>query len=95
MTVYAAKCYWPGLTRDRIDHAVAALRPAADGPRYLGSLLFLDDELVLCLFDGSSPGSVAATAEQAGLPCERVMAAAWLNELPVPDSPRSSDWKER
>jgi len=91
MTVYAAKCYWPGLTRDSVDHAAAALRPAAGGPRYIGSLLFLEDELVLCLFDGGSPGSVVAAAEQAGFPCERVMRAAWLNEFPLPRSPQSSE----
>jgi Nickel responsive protein SCO4226-like len=46
---------------------------------YRGSLLFADDDLVLCLFDGPSPAAVKRASERAGLPCERVMDATWLD----------------
>jgi hypothetical protein len=90
MGVYAAKSFWPGLTRERVDQALATLRPDVGGPRHLGSLLFPDDELVLCLFDGSSPASVAQAAERAGIPCERVMPAMWLNGDPPPRGRRTA-----
>lgn len=46
--------------------------------RYLGSILFPKDELVLCLFDAPSPVAVKRASEQAGIPCERVMPTIWL-----------------
>jgi hypothetical protein len=70
---FAAKCYWPGVT-------VQSLEPAARraGAHCVGSILFRDDELVLCLFDATSSTTVRPTAEAAGIPCERVMEALWL-----------------
>jgi hypothetical protein len=85
--LYAAKCFWPGVTRAELDEA--AVRARADASRvrgrkaaYLGSVLFPDDELVLSLFEAPSRSAVQRASERAGLPCERVMETVWL---PNPD----------
>ncbi len=79
---FAAECFWP----DVDEAAVSALdaRAAAsaaelsrpDEPvRYLGSLLMREDEVVLCLFEGSE-GAVRRVAERAGIPFERILRTA-------------------
>jgi len=55
--LYAAKCYWPGVTRADVEQIAARATDACVGARcgpitYLGSLLFAADDLVLCLFEG-------------------------------------------
>jgi hypothetical protein len=87
--LYAAKCFWPGVTLAELDEASARAREVTAARRarggnavYLGSVLFPDDELVLCLFDASSRTAVQRASDRAGLPCERVMETAWL---PNPD----------
>ncbi len=81
--LYAAKCYWPGVTPVELaDVASRAERAgAASAPEvaYLGSMLFADDDLVLCLFDGPSRSAVQRASEKAGIPWERLMASAWVN----------------
>jgi hypothetical protein len=86
--LYAAKCYWPGVTQTELEHATA--RAARAGPRsgvgevaYLGSLLFSDDDLVLCLFEGPSRAAVKHASQQAGIPCERLMKSVWLDPRPA------------
>ena len=81
--IYAAKCYWPGVTEQELRRAVAravaeTTASRADVAVYLGSILFQHDELVLCLFDAASRAVVRRTAERAGIPCERVMDSRWL-----------------
>jgi hypothetical protein len=81
--LYAAKCYWPGVTRTELEQVTArvakALRePGARDLIYRGSLLFSADDLVLCLFEGPSPIAVKRASERAGIPCERVMDSVWL-----------------
>jgi hypothetical protein len=82
---FAAKCYWPGVTERAV--ALAAGRGAAEAEAvsrtgravgYLGSILFRDDELVLCLFDAPSSAAVRRVAERAGIHCERVMNSQWM-----------------
>jgi hypothetical protein len=84
-TLYAAKCYWPGVTERQLEQAAARAAAQAEaaslaGPAiaYLGSILFEDDELVLCLFDAPSRAAVRTTTECADIPCERVMHTHWL-----------------
>lgn len=72
--VYAAKCYWPGVTERELESRLAD----AGAIGYLGSLLFPDDDVVLCLFDAQSQASVKQASELVGIPCERVMASRWL-----------------
>lgn len=81
--LYAAKCYWPGVDdrelRDVAERAVrVAPRNADDGIAFHGSLLFSDDDLVLCLFDGPSRAAVMHASGRIGIPCERLMRAVWL-----------------
>lgn len=78
--IYAAKCYWPGVTEPELEQATArAMRATTKGAvAYLGSILFEDDELVLCLFDAASRAAVRTATERAGIPCERVMDSHWL-----------------
>ena len=80
--LYAAKCYWPGITQAELEQVVArAARTGASASSevaYRGSLLFADDDLVLCLFDGPSRAAVKRASERAGLPCERLMESIWV-----------------
>jgi hypothetical protein len=81
--LYAAKCYWPGVSETDLDEV--ASRAARAGNRsndqsvsYLGSLLFSADDLVLCLFEGPSRAAVTHVSERLGIPCERLMDSVWL-----------------
>lgn len=79
--LYAAKCYWPGISAGEFerDAAIRLLEPArASEPAYLGSLVFGGDDLVLCLYEGSSRSAVMNAARRARVPCERIMESAWL-----------------
>jgi hypothetical protein len=81
--LYAAKCYWPGVTETELDLVAARAtrtgsRSIPDDVYYLGSLLFSGDDLVLCLFEGPSRTTVKQASELAGIPCERLMDAVWL-----------------
>lgn len=79
---YVAECFWPGV-RDSdlraLDEraAVSSAQLAKQGRsvRYLGSLLFQDDEVVLCLFAGEIP-AIREAADAAGVPFERIVATA-------------------
>jgi uncharacterized protein DUF4242 len=84
-TIYAAKCYWPGVTehelagagtRARLEAEVLTRQGSAVG--FLGSLYFPGDDLVLCLFAASSRAAVKQANESAGIPCERIMESVWL-----------------
>jgi hypothetical protein len=94
----AAKCYWPGVTERAV--ALAAGRGAAEAEAvsraestvgYLGSILFPDDALVLCLFDAPSSAAVRRLAERAGIPCERVMNAQWMPHPGRQSNPLTAD----
>ena len=81
--LYAAKCYWPGVAETDLEQV--AERAGRAGPAsgsntvtYLGSLLFADDDLVLCLFLGPSRAAVIQASDRLGIPCERLMDSAWL-----------------
>ena len=78
--LYAAKCYWPGVTEADLQR-VAGRAALATGPgtaSYLGSLLFPADDLVLCLFCGPSRAAVIQASDQLGIPTERLMDSTWL-----------------
>ena len=81
--LYAAKCYWPGVTPADLEQVAA--RAAKTGPgrgcdevAYLGSLLFTADDLVLCLFHGPSRAAVSQVSDRLGIPRERLMDSVWL-----------------
>ena len=73
--------YWPGVTETDVQLAAAALRAAGGADiRYLGSILMPGDEVVLFRFDAVSARRVAASGEQAGLRCDRVVPAVFADE---------------
>jgi hypothetical protein len=81
--LFAAKCYWPGVTEADLNSIARRARPTGsattcDPVTYLGSLLFTDDELVLCFFDGPSRPAVKRASDRAGIPSERLMGSIWL-----------------
>jgi hypothetical protein len=95
--LYAAKCYWPGVTEADLKQvaeraATAGLGSGRDKVAYLGSLLFAADDLVLCLFRGPSRATVIQAGDRLGIPSERLMDSAWLGPgLPLQEEapPRS------
>jgi hypothetical protein len=73
--------YWPGVTEADVRLAAAALRSASGADiRYLGSILMPGDEVVLFRFDAVSAERLVASGEQAGLRCDRVVLAVYLDE---------------
>jgi hypothetical protein len=83
--LYAAKCFWPGVTEREVERAAAnaareatAVSRAGDPVRYLGAIVFPRDELVLYVFEGASRRMVMCASERAGIPCERLMESLWL-----------------
>jgi hypothetical protein len=81
--LYAAKCYWPGVTHADLDQVAGRAADAGldtgTGPvSYLGCLLFAADDLVLCLFQGPTRAVVIQASDQLRIPSERLMDAAWL-----------------
>ena len=101
--LYAAKCYWPGVTEADLEQvaersARAGLSSGRDGVAYLGSLLFAADGLVLCLFQGPSRAAVIQASGRLGIPSERLMDSAWLGpSLPIQEvaPPRFPPWRRR
>jgi hypothetical protein len=81
MGEFIVERYWPGVTEADVRLAAAALR-TADGAdiRYLGSILMPGDEVVLFRFDAVSAEQVAASGARAGLRCDRVVSAVFLDE---------------
>jgi hypothetical protein len=81
--LYAAKCYWPGVTETDLEQVATraagpGMRPSGDGVVYLGSLFFSADDLVLCLLDGPSRAAVKHASDRLGIPCERLMDSVWV-----------------
>ena len=78
--LYTAKCFWPGAGESEIRLAAArASREAVQHHAgFRGALYLPADELVLCLFEATSPSSVKSESESAGMPCERVMETVWI-----------------
>ena len=92
--LYAAKCYWPGVTQtdlEQVAERAAKADLAVDDVRvmYLGSLLFAADDLVLCLFQGPSRAAVIQVSDRLGIPRERLMDSLWLGPHPSnPEGPQ-------
>jgi hypothetical protein len=79
--------YWPGVTEADVRQAAARVRASAGaGVRYLGSILMTGDEVVLFRFDAPGAPQVAASAERAGLRCDRLVPAVFLDG-PDPGGP--------
>lgn len=79
--LYAAKCYWPGLTEDVLLDVADRARQRNDAggdTRFRGLLYLPGDETALSLFEADSPASVKQASESVGMPCERVIATVWV-----------------
>jgi hypothetical protein len=81
-TGFVAECYWPGAHQDdlpaldeRVEACVAELALEGERVRYLGSMLMVEDEVVLCLFEGPVV-IVQRAAERAGIPFGRILRSA-------------------
>ncbi len=79
---HLAECFWPGVTEsdqrlldERAEASASELSRPEEPVRYLGSILIPDDEVVLCLFDGSQT-AVQRAAERAQIPFERILATS-------------------
>jgi hypothetical protein len=73
------ECFWPGVDEPavraldvRAADAAAALSRNGTPVRYVGSILMREDEVVLCLFDGTR-AAVRSAAVRAEIPFERVL----------------------
>ena len=92
--LYAAKCYWPGVTRADLQQVAGratdtGLDTGSGTVSYLGCLLFAADDLALCLFYGPSRAAVIQASDRLGIPCERLMDSAWLGLGPrCPERPQ-------
>jgi hypothetical protein len=82
VTVYAAKCFWPGSTEREVTRATRRV----DSESYLGSMFFPAEELVLCLFAGASRGAIQKAVARAGIPSERIMRSVWISGSAEPTS---------
>lgn len=88
-TGFVAECYWAGVRPDdlrsldeRVRRCATELARSGEGVRYLGSMLIVEDEVVLCMFDGSA-AAVRRVAERAAIPFERILrstGAPWSKE---------------
>jgi hypothetical protein len=82
--LYAAKCYWPGVTEADLQQVAERARAGPGTPSgsvsYLGSLLFAADDLVLCLFRGPTRAAVIQASERLGIPSGRLMEPTWLSQ---------------
>ena len=80
---FVAECFWAGVTEEdlraldrRAEATAAQLSRGGEAIRYLGSMLMRQDEVVLCLFEGSAP-AVRRAAQQAGIPFERILESTY------------------
>lgn len=91
-TSYVAECFWPGVREEdlheldrRVEACVAESAGAQQPVRYLGSMLIVDDEVVLCMFEGSLT-AVRQVADRAEVPYERILRStrAPMSRPPTP-----------
>jgi len=90
--LYTAKCFWPGAGEDEIRLAAsrASRQAVQHHAGFRGALYLPADELVLCLFEATSPSAVKSESESAGMPCERVIETVWIGPRQQSQSEGSS-----
>jgi hypothetical protein len=79
--LYTAKCFWPGVTEEKLRRAAVRAGGETGEPRttFRGAIYLPGDELVLCLFESDSRVDVKRASERAGMPCERVIETVWVD----------------
>jgi hypothetical protein len=74
------------VTRDAVEVEALARRARAvettDAIRHLGSVVLLEDEVCLHVFEAPSAAALRRASEQVGLPCERVTETIWAPGSP-------------
>jgi hypothetical protein len=92
--IYVAECFWSGVREDdlrdldrRIEDCVAELSAQGESVRYVGSMLIVDDEVVLCLFEGPI-ATVRHVTERARVPFGRILQST---AVPWSRRPRRED----
>jgi hypothetical protein len=85
--MYTAECYWPGVTEAKLQQAAARAMQAAEAVaqqgvrvRYLGAVLFPDDQVVLFEFDSASADAVQRVSERAELDVARIVASLRIQD---------------
>jgi hypothetical protein len=80
--MYTAECYWPGITEEKLQRAAARKMQAAEAVaqqgvrvRYLGAVLFPEDQVVLFEFDSVSADAVQRVSDQTELDVARIIAS--------------------
>jgi len=79
MPTFVVECYWPGITEEQVRHALALIGRArnegetAEPVSRLGCILLPADGMAIFLFRAPSAPRLAETAQQAGLPFDRIV----------------------
>jgi len=79
MPTFVVECYWPGITEEQVRHALARLGRVGVGAATdesagrLGCILVPADGMAIFLFRAPSALRLAETAQQAGLPFDRIV----------------------
>ena len=76
---FVAECFWTGVTEgdlrdvdERAQASAVELAKGGEDVRYVGSVLMLADEVVLCFFEGAAD-AVQRAVEHAQIPYERLV----------------------
>lgn len=72
VVTYLVECFWPGVTRGRVESAASLVQRQASA-RCLELILVPGDEIVLGVFQGPSHAAVSEACRLSGLPCERIV----------------------
>jgi hypothetical protein len=79
MPTFVVECYWPGITEEQVRHALALVGRVRNGVgtvepvRRLGCILVPSDGMAIFLFQAASALRLSETAQQAGLPFDRIV----------------------
>ena len=79
MPTFVVECYWPGITEEQVRHAPALIgrvsteEESPEPAGRLGCILVPADGMAIFLFRAPSALRLAETAQQAGLPFDRIV----------------------
>jgi hypothetical protein len=79
MPTFVVECYWPGITEEQVRHALALVERVRNGAATgdsvdrLGCILVPTDGMAIFLFRAPSALRLAETAQQSGLPFDRIV----------------------
>jgi hypothetical protein len=79
MPVYMVECFWPDITKNHAEEALAKLERFHDSPlgedpvRPIACFLVPSDGMAFFLFAGRSAAMVEKAGEAAGLPFDRIV----------------------